>query len=502
MKVRAHCLPLYTGGPSIVVVNEDLAAELDLHPMDRVSVTNPQDPTKCIVAHLNFWYQTEPVLGLFNDTFEKLEIKEGDEVSILPVPKPHSVTHIRDKMNRQVLTEHQVFEIIEDLVANKLTDTEIAAFITSIYIQGSSLDEAYYLTKAIAETGDTFKFDTEIVADKHCSGSVPGNRTTPVVVSTIAALGIMIPKSSSRSITSPAGTADVMEVFCDVTFTKEQILEIVAKTNGCIIWGGGLKIAPADSQLIKVRKPLHADPEELLMSSILSKKYAMGATHVMLDIPLGLETRYRNIGEARLLERSMVQIADRLGMKAGVVITDGDEPIGSGIGPVLEAIDVLKVIKGDTDAPQDLRQKSLLVGGKLLELIGLDKFNGHSSGEDLMASVLDDGRAYDKFKQIIEAQGGDPGVTVKDLEEQLSDTTFDIIATEEGQLYDIQNPVCAKVARIAGAPLNKGCGIYLHKKYGAQITKGDVLATVYCGSPDKERRVKRVLKENKLFFVK
>lgn len=502
MEITATRLPLNTGGPDIVVMGKEHARELDLHPMDRVYVMNPNDSSKSLTAHLHFWYGSNPVLGIFGNTFDKMGIKEGETVSVSPAPKPSSTAHIIEKMNRQQLSEKQIYEIIKDMVDDKLTDLEIASFITSIYMGGTTLDEMVYLSRAIAETGDMLKFDSEIVADKHCSGSVPGNRTTPIVVPVIAALGITIPKSSSRAITSPAGTADVMEVFCNVTFTKDEIKRIVTETNGCMIWGGGLKIAPADSKLIKVRKPLKADPEGLLMSSILSKKYAMGATHIMLDIPLGLETRYKNIGEARLLERETILIANRLGMKAAVVITDGDEPIGNGIGPVLEAIDVLKVLRNDKDAPKDLIEKALLVGGRLLELIGLEKFDYEGTGADLMKSVLSSGKAHEKFKHIIKAQNGDPDVTLEQLGNRLSEHTFDIKADCSGMIYDIQNPVVAKVARIAGAPQNPGCGLYLHHKFGGIVSKGDVLATVYCGNPEKIERVKRTLKSGKMIFIK
>ena len=502
MKIPASRLPLSSGGPDIAVMDEEHARDLDLHPMDRVFIRNPGDHSRSLTAHLHFWPEANPVLGLFGNTFDKLGIEEGQSVSVMPAPKPRSINHIIEKMNRQQLREEQVFEIIRDMVDDNLTELEIASFITSIFMSGTSLDESYFISKAMAETGDMLNFTSEIVADKHCSGSVPGNRTTPVVVPVVAALGITIPKSSSRSITSPAGTADVMEIFCEVTFTKDEIKKIVAETNGCIIWGGGLNIAPADPKLIRVRKLLKADPEGLLIPSILSKKYAMGATHILLDIPLGLETRYKNIGEARLLEREMVHIADRLGMKASVVITDGDEPIGNGIGPVLEAIDVLKVLRNEKDAPRDLRDKALLVGGRLLELIGVERFGFHGTGAQLMASVIDSGKAYEKFREIVRAQKGDPDITTGQLQERLSPHSFDIFSDSSGMIYDIQNEVVAKAARIAGAPKNSGCGIYFHHKFGDNVSLGDLLATIYCGNPNKIRRTKRTLESNRMIFIK
>jgi AMP phosphorylase len=493
---------LYSGGCDIAVLGEDLANDLDLHPLDRVLVRNPDDQSKTVIAQLTFSYETDQVISLFSDTFDKLEIKPGDIVSVFPTTKPGSLNHIIDKINRQELNKDQITEIVKDIVDDKLTDLEMASFITSICMGGSTIDEIFYLTKALAETGDMLRFDSEIVADKHCSGSVPGNRTTPIVVSVIAAVGITIPKSSSRAITSAAGTADVMEVLCKVDFTKEQIQEIVNKTNGCIIWGGGLEIAPGDAKLIKVRRPLKADPEGLLIPSIIAKKYAMGATHVIFDIPLGMETRYNNIGEARLLERMMIQIASQLGMKATVYITDGDEPIGDGIGPVLEAIDVIKVLQNHQDAPLDLREKAIMVGGKLLDLIGIDSLRFKGTGFELMTETIDNGKGYKKFQHIIEAQGGDPDITIDELKERLSPHFFEVFAETSGMIYDIRNPVVAKLARMAGAPQNPGCGIYFHHKFADIISSGDLLATVYCGSTDKIRRAKRVLDADKMVYIK
>jgi thymidine phosphorylase len=293
-----------------------------------------------------------------------------------------------------------------------------------------------------------------------------------------------------------------MEVLCKVDFTREQIQNIVKKTNACIIWGGGLEIAPGDAKMIKVRRPLKADPEGLLISSIISKKYAMGATHVIFDIPLGLETRYSNIGEAKLLERMMIQIASKLGMKAAVYITDGDEPIGDGIGPVLEAIDVIKVLKNDPHAPPDLKEKAVMVGGKLLDLIGLEKLNFSGTGNQLMIETLESGKAYQKFKDIIAAQDGNPEITVEELKQKLSTHKFEVYADTSGMIYDIQNPVVAKVARMAGAPQNPGCGVYFHHKFKENVKEGDLLVTIYCGSPDKIRRTKRILDANKMVLIK
>jgi thymidine phosphorylase len=189
-------------------------------------------------------------------------------------------------------------------------------------------------------------------------------------------------------------------------------------------------------------------------------------------------------------------------MKAAVFITDGDEPIGDGIGPVLEAIDVIKVLKNHKDAPEDLKDKAVMVGGKLLDLIGLDKLNFEGTGNELMVETLESGKAYEKFKEILAAQEGNPDITVEELKEKLTTHTFEVHADTTGMIYDIQNPVVAKVARMAGAPQNPGCGIYFHHKFKENVEKGDLLATIFCGSTDKIRRTKRVLDANKMVFIK
>jgi len=331
----------------------------------------------------------------------------------------------------------------------------------------------------MAETGCMIKFKAKI-ADKHSTGGANPGRTTLIIVPIIAACGYKIPKTSSRAITSAAGTADVMEVLAKVNITPSRIKKIIKKVGGCIVWGGGMNIASADDKMIKIRNPLGIDPKGLLLSSVLAKKFAMGATHVVFDIPVGKETKIKTQHEAKELKFDFMKLGQKLGIKVDVIITDGNEPIGRGIGPALEAIDVIKVLKNYPEAPQDLREKSLMLTAKLLELLG--ERNPRTKAEEILYS----GKAWKKMQQIIKAQGGDPDITPEKI--KLSKIKKDILAYKSGRLIDTENLLLARIARIAGAPRNMTAGIFLHKKLGEHVKKGEPIATVYAGSKDKLER--------------
>ncbi|MEA3558006.1 MAG: thymidine phosphorylase, partial [Candidatus Thermoplasmatota archaeon] len=369
---------------------------------------------------------------------------------------------------------------------DSLSEVELSCFVTSCTMQDLSMAELYNMTRYLAESGDVLDWGDELVADKHCTGGVPGNRTSPIVVPIVASFGVKIPKTSSRAITSPAGTADVMETMTNVSFEMDQIKDIVSRTGACLIWGGGLNIAPADSRLIKIRKPIGSNPEGLLISSILSKKKAMGSRYVLIDIPVGMETRYHSLGEVRHMAQKMKKVAARIGIRAQVEITFGDEPIGDGIGPGLEARDVLKVLTNRHDAPKDLKEKALFIAGKLLDLVGPDLFGSdHRPGDGLEMATesLGSKKALSKFREILAAQGGDPDISPDALE--ISPHVIEVRASKDGQLVDYDNPIIAKVARLAGAPRNIGSGIDLYKRSGDMVSKGELLFNVHMGSEEK-----------------
>jgi thymidine phosphorylase len=291
-----------------------------------------------------------------------------------------------------------------------------------------------------------------------------------IVVPIVAAYGLLCPKTSSRAITSPAGTADTMEVFAHVNLDNQRLHEIVRAQRGCLACGGTARLAPADDILISVERPLSIDSPGQMVASILSKKVACGSTHLLIDIPAGPTAKVRSMKEAMTLRKLFEYVGDRMGLGIQVIITDGRQPIGRGIGPVLEARDVMQVLSNDPDAPHDLREKSLQLAGRMLEFEP-DVRGGQ--GYEIARNIIDSGRALQKMQDIIDAQGRQtetfaPGQLIHEVRAQ-----------DDGVVADIDNFSVAKIARLAGAPMDKGAGIFLCKKLGDPVVMGDVLYRIH-----------------------
>jgi thymidine phosphorylase len=281
-----------------------------------------------------------------------------------------------------------------------------------------------------------------------------------------------MPKTSSRAITSPAGTADTMEALAPVDLSAAALRRVVEREGGCIVWGGAARLSPADDLLIRVERPLELDAPGQLIASVLSKKVAAGATHVLVDIPVGPRAKVRNLEAAARMERDLREIGETMGLRVRPVLTDGGQPVGRGIGPALEARDVLAVLGNEPSAPTDLRARALLLAGHLLELAGAVPAG---SGEALAREILDDGRAGRKFAAICEAQGGlrTPPVAAH---------TRPVEARAAGRVSAIDNRRLARVARLAGAPRDAAAGLLLHVKLGDRVEAGEPLYTVHAES--------------------
>ena len=333
------------------------------------------------------------------------------------------------------------------------------------------MDEVVSLTNSMVDTGQQIDFGTDIV-DKHCVGGVVGNRTTMIVVPIIAAAGLTIPKTSSRSITSPAGTADTMEVLASVEFGIEDLKNIVNKINACIIWGGAVNLAPADDKIIHVERPLSIDPEGQVLASVMAKKKSVGSDYVLIDIPVGKGSKVSKMDDANAMAYKFIELGKRLNMSVECLITDGSSPIGAGVGPALEARDVLQVL--DNDGPVDLMNKSLDLSGILLELSGKIK---KGEGRKIAESILASGKAKEKMKEIIDAQDGDPEITPDDI--KVGCNSVQITSGHRGRVRYINNRLISRIGKAAGAPRVKSAGMYLHVRVGDSVKVGDPLFTIY-----------------------
>ncbi len=490
MRFKVRNLNISGGRNLIVVLNETTAALEGIHASSRARLTDDKRRVVAVVDLAGDEAIGRYEVGLFKEVADALGVRNGDMVEVTPFPQPRSVGFIKKKLDGIELSSDEINEIIRDVVDNKLSQVEMSAFVTACYTRELTLDETYYLINSVIRNGKTVDFNKKMILDKHCIGGIAGNRTTMLVVPIIASLGLTIPKTSSRSITSPAGTADTMEVLAPVKLTVNHIKKVVKEAGGCIVWGGAMNLAAADDKLISVRHPLALDPVGLMLASILAKKKAVNSNHVIIDIPLGVGGKVDSIGEAKFLARKFEELGERLGMKIKVLITDGNNPIGRGIGPVLEARDVLWILMNDERGPIDLRDKALYLSGELLELSGRAS---QGEGYGMAERALKDGKALEKFRQIIKLQGG----KWKDPDElKPGKYTYDVIAWRSGKIRLLNNKLISKIAKMAGAPLDKGAGIYLHKQPGEQVRKGEVLMTIYAENKSLlENAVKLVSKD-------
>lgn len=389
-------------------------------------------------------------------------------------PEPAaSAGALRAKVFGARLGDADCLALMRDTAANRLSDIELAAFVTAC--AGERLDhgETLSLTRAMVAVGQTLDWGGGPVLDKHCVGGLPGNRTTPIVVAIIAALGHRIPKTSSRAITSPAGTADTMEVMAPVALDLAAMRRVVEREGGCVVWGGNVRLSPADDVLIRVERPLDFDSDGQLVASVLSKKVAAGASHVLIDMPVGPTAKVRSDGAAQALAARLTDTASAMGLMLAVLRTDGRQPVGAGIGPALEARDVLAVLRSAPDAPADLRTRALAVAGALLDLA---PGTPPGQGLALATQTLDSGRAWAKFLAICEAQGGfsEPG-----------EAPFQapVLATHAGRIRATDNRRLAKVAKLAGAPGAALAGLVCSLRLGDPVVAGQPLYTVHAQSP-------------------
>ena len=408
-------------------------------------------------------------IGLAEPAFRRFDALVGALVTVTPAPALNSLDAVRAKIQGRTLTAAEISEIVDDIAHYRYSDMEIAAFLIGS-ASFLTTDELLALTHAMAQAGTQLKWDKPIVVDKHCIGGIPGNRTSMIVVPIVAAHGLTIPKTSSRAITSPAGTADTMEVLTRVDIGIDEMKDVVAACNGCLVWGGHVNLSPADDILISVERPLSLDTREQMVASIMSKKLAAGSTHLLIDLPVGPAAKLTNGMDAMRLRKLFEFVGDRIGISVEVITTDGSQPIGNGIGPALEALDVMAVLGLEPGAPADLREKSLRLAARLLEYD--PKLRG-GSGYDRACEILNSGAAFKQMQMIIDAQGASGCRT------ELGRLTVDVIAPNDGVVSGIDCLRLNRLARTTGAPIDKGAGIKVLKKIGDHVEKGEPLYRMY-----------------------
>jgi len=425
-----------------------------------------------ILHHVAAAWLGDEEAALSDAAWKLLGLRDGDEVIVRHARPPESLAFLRAKVYGRRLDYASMRSLIEDVSRGRVSDIHLAAFVTAC--AGGRLDqeEIVALTRAMVDTGERIRWPISPVMDKHCVGGLPGNRTTMVVVPIVAACGVIMPKTSSRAITSPAGTADTMETLAPVNLDMATMRRVVEREGAFIAWGTGARLSPADDVLIRVERPLDLDSEAQLVASVLSKKLAAGSERVLIDIPVGPTAKVRSQAAAQSLGDSLIAVGAAVGLQVRVVLSDGRQPVGRGIGPALEAMDVMAVLRRDADAPQDLRERSVVLAGTLLEMA---QRAAPGTGRRLAERTLDSGQALNKFIAICEAQGG--------MREPAQAPFREVVAAPcDGRIGAIDNRRLARAAKLAGAPQDAAAGAVIHVRLGDDVAKGQPLFTLHAQS--------------------
>lgn len=474
--LRLRRVPIDTGRENVVFINRrNTEFRLDeLNGTNRVEIhggLQPMFATAYPVSDNGIVAADE--VGLSEQAFHLINLPEGSEVALSPASPPASIDSVRRKINGGILSANEYRSIIADVAAFRYTPTELAAFLVS-NASFMSPQEVLSMTEALIEYRQPIDWGLNLVVDEHCIGGIPANRTSMIVAPIVIAYGMCMPSSMTRGVTSSSGTADAMEVLTRVELTEQEFEQVVHEVGGCMILDGGrFSFSATEDLLLGLEKALGISTPQQIVASILANKIAMGITHLLIDIPVGKTAKIRNMTEAMSLRKLFEYVGDMLSMTIDVVVTDGTEPVGNGIGPVLEARDVMKVLRCREDAPQDLREKSLFLAGRVLEF---DPELRGGQGYYQAREILDSGRALEVMSQLVHAQG-------KLSPPPLGQLTRDITADVAGVIEEIDGAQINRIAMMAGAPLDKGAGLDLFKKVGDTVEKGEIIYRIYASKP-------------------
>ena len=437
-------LDVRDGERALAILNPVQAGEFGINLNDKVELRKASGETFVVDVMISSQIKAGNV-AVYADVLDKISLSDDEVVSVkLVQASTTSYEAIRKKMRGEEISYDEMFAIIKDISENKLDDTMMTYYVASSFFYPTTDEEMYQTAK------------------------------TMVLIPLIASLGIKIPKNFSKSITSPAATGECVNVLMDINFDKKGIEKLVEDQNCCLVWWGALDLAPADDKLIKVQYPLSMQSRAKVVSSIMAKKYAMGVTHSLIDIPVGPTAKVTTMEEAKDWKQKFEYVGKKLWMKMSVEITKADEVIGNGVGAVMQVREVLRILQQHPQRPKDLEDKVLHLAAKIIESVGMAK---GKKALEIAKYQLESGKAWEKMKSIISAQKGNPDITSETL--VLGKHTYDVIATHDGKLKSMDLHKVNAVCRRLGCPIINEAGMYLHKKTGDKIKKGEVIATLY-----------------------
>lgn len=391
---------------------------------------------------------------------------------------------IEAKKRGRKLSRGEIRYMIREFVAGTVPDYQMAAMLMAIYFNGMNDEEMTYLTLEMAHSGDMVDLSPieGFKVDKHSTGGV-GDKTTLIVGPIVAALGVKVAKMSGRGLGHTGGTIDKLESIpgFETAVPRERFFEIV-RQNGIAVVGQSGNLVPADKKIYALRDvTATVDSIPLIASSIMSKKLAAGSDGIVLDVKTGSGAFMKTLEDSVTLAEKMVAVGTGAGRACTALITDMDVPLGMAIGNSLEVIEAVQTLRGR--GPADLREVSLRLAAEMLHTAGRGTAKACYR---LAESALEDGSAFETFKKMVDAQGGDSSY--------LDDTSrFDkaacvrpVRAAESGYVAHMDTEGCGIASMLLKAGRSKkedaidySAGILLHKKYGDRVERGDTLAELF-----------------------
>ncbi len=494
---KTKLIDIQDGEELIVLINEEEAREHWINSFDKVVIMY-EDQEIVLNADLANKIVKPGEVWLFKDVYEKYNIPANATVAVsFTQTNGKALEALKKAIKWEKLNYKETYAIMKDISDNRFTDTLITYYSAIGFFKKASDYELYEMAKAMAETGEMLHFDG-VVADKHCMGGVPGNETTMIMIPLLSSLGIKMPKTFSKAITSPAATGECVNVLMDISFSKKEIENLVKKQNCCLVRGGGLDLAPADEKLIKVAYPLSMQSYSRTVVSIMAKKYAMGINHSLIDIPMGPTAKVPDMKTAKRLKKKYEYVGKKLGMKVVVEITNAKEPIGSWIWATLQVREVLRVLQQHELRPMDLQNKALHLSAKIIELVGMAK---GKKAYELAYQQLKSWKAWKKMQSIIKAQWWkNPNINSEELE--LAKYKKEVKAEKDGVVKSIDMKLINLTTRTLGAPIDDQGWLYLHKKTGDRVKKNDIIYVMYANQQNKIDMALENLKGKKMYEIK
>lgn len=401
---------------------------------------------------------------------------------------------IQKKKNGETLTKEEIDFMITDYVAGKIPDYQMSAMLMAIYFNGMENEELAAFTLAMRDSGDLVDLSPieGIKVDKHSTGGV-GDKTTLIVGPIVAACGVPVAKMSGRGLGFTGGTLDKLESISGfrIDLSAEEFFETVKKTGISVIGQTG-NLAPADKLLYALRDvTATVDSIPLIAASVMSKKLAAGSDKIVLDVTTGSGAFMKNTRDAKKLAKHMVAIGNHVGKETVAILTGMEEPLGFAIGNNMEVKEAIEVLKGG--GPEDVKEVSVAIAGMMLSL-GLENVS-HSQGKRMAKKALSSGQAFEKFKEMVQAQGGD--IRYVEHPEFFERDAFEgeVLAAEDGFLSGMDTEKIGVAAGLLGAGretkdsvIDMSAGIYLEKKIGDTVKKGEPIAICYAGTKEKLNR--------------